>query len=91
MLPNVCLDKAIEPSEHTMSLHDAQELDDDLRTRSDENLALSGFLGVVDGVERIVQDAGFDHVVGGMRFSTRAREVRYLRCGEERHVSNQES
>lgn len=48
-----------------MSLHHAQELDDDFRAGSDEDLAFSGFLGVVDGIERIVQDAGFDH--GGWR------------------------
>ena len=45
-----------------MSLHDAQELDDDLGAGADEHLALSGLLGVVDGVERIVEDAGFDHL-----------------------------
>ena len=46
---------------HTVSLHDAQEFDNDLRTRSDEDLALAGLFGVVDGVERIVEDTGFDH------------------------------
>ena len=63
-----------------MSLHDAQELDNDLGARADEHLALSGFLGVVDGVERIVEDTSLDHCGGGvrMRFSTRWWEVRYL-------------
>jgi len=37
-------------------LHDAQELDDDLRRRSDHDLTLSGLLGIVDSVERIVED-----------------------------------
>ena len=41
---------------HTVLLHDAEELDDDLGARSDEDLSLSGLLGVVDGVERIVED-----------------------------------
>jgi len=36
-----------------VTLHDAQELDNDLGRRADENLALAGLLGVVDGVERI--------------------------------------
>jgi hypothetical protein len=45
-------------------LHDAQELDDDLGARSDKHLALTGLLGVVDGVERIVEDGGLDHFVG---------------------------
>ena len=37
-----------------MLLHHAQELNDDLRAGPDENLSLPSFLGVVDGVERIV-------------------------------------
>ena len=40
----------------TVLLHDAEELDNDLGGRSDENLSLSGFLGIVDGIERIVED-----------------------------------
>ena len=56
-----------------MTLHDGQELDDDLGARADEHLALSGLLGVVDGVERIVENGGLDHFGGvvGMRFSNR--------------------
>lgn len=69
-----------------MALHNTQKLDNDLRAGSDEDLALAGLFGIVDGVERIVQDAGLDHcggvrmervVVGEwireMRFSTLAR------------------
>jgi hypothetical protein len=41
---------------HTMLLHDTEELDNDLRAGSDEDLSLSGLLSVVDGIERIVQD-----------------------------------
>ena len=55
-----------------MALHDLQELDDDLGTWPDEDLALAGLLGVVDGVERIVEHAGPYHG-GGLRFSTRGR------------------
>jgi hypothetical protein len=51
-----------------VTLHDGQELDDDLGARSDEDLALSGLFGVVDGIERIVEDGGLDHFGGG-RFS----------------------
>ncbi len=39
---------------HTVLLHNAEELDDDLGRWSDEDLSLSGLLGVVDGIERIV-------------------------------------
>jgi hypothetical protein len=40
----------------TILLHDLEELDDDLGAWVDENLTLSRLLGVVDGVERIVED-----------------------------------
>lgn len=50
---------------HTVLLHDSQELDDDLGARSDHDLALAGLLGVVDGLERIVEDGGASHF-GGM-------------------------
>tara|TARA_R110002060_G_scaffold34212_5_gene45059 strand:- start:209 stop:364 length:156 start_codon:yes stop_codon:yes gene_type:complete len=46
----------IMSSEHTVLLHDTEELDDDLGGRTDQNLSLSGLLGVVDGIERIVED-----------------------------------
>jgi hypothetical protein len=39
-----------------MLLHNAEELDDDLGRRSDQDLSLSRLLGVVDGVERIVEN-----------------------------------
>ena len=42
--------------QHTVLLHDAEELDDDLGGRTDQDLSLSGLLCVVDGVERIVED-----------------------------------
>jgi hypothetical protein len=45
-------------------LHDAQKFDNDLRAGSNEDLALAGLLGVVDSVEGIVQDTGFDHYSG---------------------------
>ena len=47
-----------------MLLHDAQELDNDLGAGADEDLALAGLLGVVDGVERIVKDGSLDHFEG---------------------------
>jgi len=45
-------------------LHDSKELDDDLGGRTDEDLALAGLLGVVHGVERIVEDGSLDHFGG---------------------------
>lgn len=49
-----------------MLLHDAEELDDDLGRRPDQNLALAGLLGVVHSVEGIVEDGSLDHF-GGWR------------------------
>lgn len=60
----------------TVLLHDTQELDNDLGARSDEHLSLARFLGVVDGVERIVEDGGLDHGGGWRRFSDRSRKKR---------------
>lgn len=57
---------------HTVSLHDSEELDNDLGRRSDQDLALASLLGVVDGVKRIVEDGSADHFGGGLkRFSVR--------------------
>ena len=47
-----------------MLLHDTEELDDNLGGRTDQNLSLSGLLGVIDGIERIVQYRGLDHIDG---------------------------
>lgn len=44
-----------------MALHHLQEFDDDLAARADEDLALATLLGVVDGIERIVEDGGLNH------------------------------
>jgi hypothetical protein len=52
---------------HTV-LHDREELDDGLGAWADEHLSLSRLLGVVDGVQGIVEDGGFDHF-GECRFS----------------------
>ena len=52
-----------------MTLHDGQELDDDLGAGADQDLALASLLGVVDGIERIVEDGGLDHFDGYARFS----------------------
>jgi hypothetical protein len=53
--------------EHTVTLHDGQELDNDLGGRADHDLARAGLLGVVDGVERIVENGGLDHFGGVMK------------------------
>jgi len=53
-------------------LHDAEELDDDLGARADHDLPLAGLLGVVDVLERIVEDRGANHLGWRMRrFSNR--------------------
>jgi hypothetical protein len=42
-------------------LHDLEELNDDLGARSDEDLSLSGLLGVVDVLQSIVENGSSDH------------------------------
>lgn len=61
-----------------MLLHHSEELDDDLGARPDENLALAALLGVVDGVERIVQDGSLNHVCG-IEILDGWRRSRYLK------------
>ena len=46
----------------TMLLHHPQELDNHLRAWANEDLTLAGLLGVVDGIERIVEDGGLRHI-----------------------------
>jgi hypothetical protein len=67
----------------TVLLHDRQELDDNLGAGSDHDLALASLLGVVDGLERIVEHGCLDHFsgCGGTRFSSSCgmpRNLRYL-------------
>ena len=57
---------------HTVLLHDTEELDDNLGVGSDQDLSLSGLLGVVDGIERIVENGSLHG--DGLRFSD--REIR---------------
>lgn len=68
-----------------MLLHASEELDDDLGGRTDHHLALASLLGVVDGVERIVEDGSADHFDGIeiLKSSDRTRssgglDLRYL-------------
>jgi hypothetical protein len=69
----------LELANVTVSLHDSEELDDDLGRRSDQDLALASLLGVVHGVKRIVENGSADHFCGVLRrFSSRDGEMRYL-------------
>ena len=74
-----------------MFLHDAEEFDDDLRARSDQDLSLSGLFRVVHAVERIVEDAGLDHVGDRrLRFSDRIRTEVSIDSWLTPHVSLQQ-
>lgn len=46
----------------TMLLHHGQELDDDLRRRSDHHLSLAGLFGVVDSIQGVSQNGGSSHL-----------------------------
>lgn len=67
-----------QKKKRTVTLHDSQELDNDLGRRSDHDLTLAGLLGIVDGVQAIVEDGSLDHF-GGCRFSMASGRLRYLR------------
>jgi hypothetical protein len=72
---------------HTVTLHDLEELNDDLGARSDHDLALAGLLTVVDGVEGIVEDGSKNHFCGietEILKSLKVCEMRYLRRREKR-------
>ena len=49
----------------TVLLHDAQELDDDLRTGPDHDLPLARLFGIVDALEGVIEDACSNHLEGG--------------------------
>lgn len=51
----------LELANVSVLLHDAQELDDDLGGRPDDDLPLAGLLGIVDGVQAVVEDGSLDH------------------------------
>lgn len=55
-----------EKIKHTVALHDGQELDDDLGGGADQDLALASLLGVVDGIQAVVENGSLDHF-GGCR------------------------
>jgi hypothetical protein len=64
-----------------MSLHNAEELDDDLGARPDHNLTFTGLLGVVDTLESIVKNRDSHHFGRGLIFGDSQIveiEMRYL-------------
>jgi hypothetical protein len=65
-------------SQRTVFLHGAEEFDDNLRAWSDQNLALSSLFGVVDALQRIVEDGCLDHDGGrGSESTSLSRKVRF--------------
>jgi hypothetical protein len=55
-----------------VTLHDLEELDNDLGGRSDQDLTLAGLLGIVDGVKGVVENGSANHFGGVIRrFSSR--------------------
>jgi hypothetical protein len=47
-----------------VSLHDLEELDNDLRAGSDEDLTLAGLLGVVHALKGVIENRGANHIGG---------------------------
>jgi hypothetical protein len=68
-----------EDAARTMSLHGAEELDNNLGAWPDQNLALSSLFSVVDALQRIVENRCLDHIDGkrstaqGLEVSTHER------------------
>lgn len=58
-----------------MTLHDLEELDNDLGAGADQDLTLASLLGIVDRVKGVVENGSADHlggiVEGFRRFSIR--------------------
>ena len=69
-----------EFDERTVSLHNAQELDNNLGAWVYEDLAFAGFFSVIDGIERIIQNAGLNHncgiVAGGKLWIAQSLEAK---------------
>jgi len=68
----------LELADVAVLLHNREELDNDLRARSNEDLTLSRFFGIVDGVEAIIEYRGSNHCDGYARFSMAMMRLRYL-------------
>ena len=61
-----------------MLLHAMEEFHNHFGARTNEHLPFASLFGVVDGVERIIQNAGFDHDEGFARFLALCQGLRYL-------------
>jgi hypothetical protein len=70
-------------------LHDAEELDNDLRGWSDQDLSLSGLLGVVDGIERIVLNPESSQHCSESGFEDRATISRAVYLQMERKLCSE--
>ena len=65
-----------EDAARTMSLHGAEELDNNLGAWPDQNLALSSLFSVVDALQRIVENRCLDHI-DGKRSTSLDRKARF--------------
>jgi len=66
----------LEFTDVSVLLHDVEEFDNDLRTWSNEDLALSSLFGVADALQRVVENGSLDHGRG-------CREVYGFKSGDE--------
>lgn len=86
----ICEETGINEGQlHTVTLHDLEELDNDLGARSDHDLTLAALLGVVDRVEGIVENGSADHLGGVVETEIlkSSLEMRYLPMVETNPVS----
>ena len=68
-------ERGVAIRKRTVFLHNLQEFDNNLGARPDQDLALARLLGIVDGVEAVVENARFDHDCGIVRFSNGSMRI----------------
>lgn len=66
-------------TKHTMLLHDDEELNDDLRRRSDHDLALAALFSIVHALEGIIEHTYSHHFC---RIYEKRKSISYMIIGE---------
>lgn len=68
-----------------MLLHNAEKLNNDLRTRADEHLSFPSFFCIIDSVERIIKNTCFNHADGFEILNSRIRDEVSAKFGKIPH------
>lgn len=68
-----------------MLLHNAEKLNNDLRTRADEHLSFPSFFCIIDSVERIIKNTCFNHADGFEILNSKMRDEVSVKVGNFSH------